>query len=78
MLQQTELIFDFASDHHSMSQVSKHEAVVLSSDCEWCDRLTTPLSEFVCPADGKLLGLLGVGHGAGSPFTTALLYRSSV
>lgn len=29
MLQQTELIFDFASDHHSMSQVSKWEAVML-------------------------------------------------
>lgn len=26
MLQQTELIFDFASDHHNMSQVSKCEA----------------------------------------------------
>lgn len=29
MLQQTELIFDFASDHHNMSQVSKCEAVML-------------------------------------------------
>lgn len=30
MLQQTELIFDFASDHHNMSQVSKCEAVMLN------------------------------------------------
>lgn len=78
MLQQTELIFDFASDHHNMSQVSKCDAVVLNINCEWSDKLTTYLSEFVCPAVGKLLGLLSVEHGAGSPFTTALLYRSSV
>lgn len=37
MLQQTELIFDFASDHHSMSQVSKYEAEMLDTNCESSD-----------------------------------------
>lgn len=40
MLQQTELIFDFASDHHCMSQVSKCQTPVT---CERSDKLTTCL-----------------------------------
>lgn len=40
MLQQTELIFDFASDHHNMSQVSKCEAAALNITCERSDTLS--------------------------------------
>lgn len=48
MLQQTELIFDFASDHHNMAQVSKCEAAVLDVTCEWSDKRTTDRCHFVC------------------------------
>lgn len=41
MLQQTELIFDFASDHHSMSQVRKCQARMIT--CDRADKLTTYL-----------------------------------
>lgn len=44
MLQQTELIFDFASDHHCMSQVSECQALMLHVTCERSDKLTTYLN----------------------------------
>lgn len=44
MLQQTELIFDFASDHHCMAQVSKCQALMLHMTCARSDKLTTYLN----------------------------------
>lgn len=89
MLQQSELIFDFASDHVNMSQVSECYTVMnvlvrVATELALQHMILCNLTNwnlicfsFVCAAVGGLLGLPCGDCGAGSSFTSAFISRSS-
>lgn len=77
MLQQSELIFDFASDHVNMSQVSKHCQQKQSNRyLSSCNPIQSN-ALFLISAGG-ILRLPRGDCGAGPPPTPALVCRSSV